>query len=220
MNIKEMNVKQLIEELRKQGYQVEARKRKDGGYLITLINGKKFTGAKGNQYARNVLGVELSQARAEQLSFNVKKYIQGKKKTPTLESEVKKKLRTAQKVWRKNKVHGTLSADKVKKHIKDVGKEGAEKYLERQSRYGEGYAYEENVRYLANYIEDTAQSIDNKEFKDKVLDLATYIRHHMDTFKESWINPIYEYWYEVRENGYSITIVVQALNKTYTKMSE
>ena len=47
-----MTIKQVITQLKSQGYKVEAYKRKDGGYLIKSINGQKFKGAAGNEMAR------------------------------------------------------------------------------------------------------------------------------------------------------------------------
>lgn len=71
--------------LRQQGYKVKYRTRKDGGILITKINGQKFSQAKGNAFARSLLGQRLSIARDYQLSkLNpytiqfVKKVVNGK----------------------------------------------------------------------------------------------------------------------------------------------
>ena len=57
-----------VVKLRQQGYKVKYRTRKDGGILITSINGKKFSQAKGNAYARSLLGERLSSARSYQLA--------------------------------------------------------------------------------------------------------------------------------------------------------
>ena len=63
-----MTTRQLVQQLQSQGYQVKYHIRKDGGVLISSINGAKFKGAKGNIYARQLLGVEISQRRSQQLS--------------------------------------------------------------------------------------------------------------------------------------------------------
>ena len=64
--MKSMNIRAIIQELERLGFKVDARRRVDGGWIITKINDMTFTGAKGNQYAREILGIELSQARIEQ----------------------------------------------------------------------------------------------------------------------------------------------------------
>ena len=62
-----MTVKQIIDLLKQQGHKVDAYKRKDGGYLIKAIDGAKFSGAKGNEAARAMVNVSLSQRREKQL---------------------------------------------------------------------------------------------------------------------------------------------------------
>lgn len=203
-----MTIKTIIEELRKLGIEVEARKRTDGGYIITKIDGMTFSGAKGNAYARRVLGIELSQARIQQTSYNVKKYISNTKKKATLDEDMKKKLRKVQKTWRKNKVGGEakITAKKVKKHLRENGREETEAYLRKMNRYGEGYAYEENVEWLAKYIEDFAKGLDltNEKYANKFYDLANYIRSISGRFREEWIQKIYQIMYDLMEAGSKI----------------
>ena len=211
-----MSVKDMISKLESLGFSVKARQRKDGGYIITSINGQKFTGAKGNTYARSLLGEELSTARQEQLSFNVKKYIQGAKKKATLDDEMKKELRRVQRIWRKRKVKARITAKKVKEHLAEEGREAAKRYLERQERYGEGYAYEENVEYLAQYINDVAKGIKDAELAAASNKVADYVRSKMGLFKEEWISPVYRAWYEVIYSNYNENIAAQAIMKTYS----
>lgn len=216
-----MSVKESIEELRRLGYKVEARKRSDGGYIITSINGLKFSGATGNTYARSLLGEELSQKRAEQLTFNVKKYIKGAKKKATLDEEMKKELRKVQRKWRKNKVTAHITSKKVKEHIKSEGRAGAKEYLRRMSRYGEGLAYEENVEYLARYVEDVALSVRDRELQNASFEVANYIRSKKPVFKEEWIADVYSYWYaviEAMEKGLGDAEVPNAIMNTYAKI--
>ena len=215
-----MNVSKMIAELEKMGFKVNARRRSDGGWIITKINDMTFTGASGNQYARQVLGVELSQARIEQTHFNVQKYISGQKKKATLDEEMKKELRKVQRVWRKHKVQGRITAKKVKEHLRDSGRKEAMEYLKRQSRYGQGYAYPENVRYLADYIRGIAKGMEStdKELAEASKQVADFVESKEATFKEAWISDIYSYWYEVRESGYNGSVCSQAIMKTYSKI--
>lgn len=215
-----MNVFEMIKQLEKMGFKVNARRRTDGGWIITKINDMSFSGASGNQYARQVLGVELSQARIEQTHFNVSKYIAGSKKPKDqIDEELNKELRKVQRIWRKNKVSARITKRKLRWHLKEGGRMEAKEYLTKMTRYGQGLAYEENVEYLAKYVEDVAKGVSNKEYQDKVLQVANLIRSRIETFKEEWINPVYSYWYEVVNTGYSINVLMQAYNKTINLIS-
>ena len=220
-----MTMKNIIDELRRLGMNVEARKRTDGGYIITKINGITFSGAKGNAYARQVLGVQLSQARITQTSENVKNFIKvGKgKKQKALDEEMKKQVKKVQRQWRKNKVGGTakVTAKKVKRHLKEHGREETEAYLRKMSRYGEGYAYEENVEYLAQYIEDVGRVYEQRgsEWSEKFFELADYIRSKSAEFKEEWIQKIYAVMYTVRDLGYEDSTAEAAMNSVYSLIS-
>lgn len=213
-----MNVAQMIKELEKMGFKVDARRRTDGGWIITKINGMSFSGASGNQYAREVLGVQLSQARIEQTHFNVNKYIKGSKKPKDkIDEEMEAELKRVQRLWRKRKVGARITKRKLRWHLKEGGRKEAWDYLKKMSRYGQGYAYEENVLYLAKYIEDVAQGCP-ANYKDKVLQVAATVRSMIETFKESWIHDIYSYWYEVIGSNYYEPVIERAINSTYNTM--
>ena len=215
-----MNVKDIVEELRKMGIKVEARKRTDGGYVITKINGVSYSGAKGNQAAREMLGITLSEARIKQVNYNVDKYIKKHKKVKTLDEDMKKKLRKVQSTWRKNKVGGEahVTARKVKWYVKEHGQVAAKEYLEKMERYGSGLAYEENIEYLAQYIEDIARGLEltNQKYADKFYQLAEYIRSKISSFKEDWINRIYQVLYTIFELGFEDSTLEAALTTIYT----
>ena len=216
-----MTVREMIMELRRLGYKVEARKRTDGGYLITKINGQTYSAAKGNTYARNVLGVDLPPARAEQLKYNVDKYIKLKpgqrKATEKVKIELRDKLKDVQKLWRKSRMKGKITMPKLRGYIKEQGEEGANKYLDRMKHHGEGYAYEEEVEYLAQYIERTAKGRGIKEdYKDLILKAAEKVRSLKNVFKEEWVYPTYEKWYAVIEHHYDPQIIYQAVMATVT----
>lgn len=215
-----MKVEEMIKALEEMGFKVSARKRTDGGMIISKIDNMTFTGSKGNTYARKVLGVELSQARIEQTHFNVQKYIAGAKKKTTLDEEMKGKLRKVQRLWRKQGVKGRITAKKVKWHISQGGRKEAMENLEKMTRYGEGYAYYENVEYLAKYIEDVGRGILNDDdLQNRIFQCADFVRSKADTFKESWISDIYGWWYTVVEHHYDENVADFAINLTYDKIS-
>ena len=212
-----MNVREMINQLEKMGFKVKAHKRADGGWIIRKINDMTFTGASGNAYARQVLGVELSQARIEQTKYNVEKYIKGAKKPKDqIDEALNKSLKKVQRQWRKKKVQARITKKKLRWHLKEGGRQEAEAYLSKMSRYGEGYAYEENVEYLAQYIEDIAKGIiNNDKLQDDVYALAEYIRSKAGTFKEEWIPKCYEYAYFMIENHYDENMVRFCMQKIY-----
>ena len=219
-----MTVRELIKELERLGYDVIARKRTDGGYIITNINGQTFTGASGNKYARQVLGVSLSPARMEQTKFNVEKYIKLKegqhKAKGKIDEDMLKQLRKVQRIWRKTNIKGRITKSKLRGYIREEGTEGAKRYLERTARYGRGYAYAENVEYLAKYIEDVAKSIPNSNLQAESYEVARKVRAKSEVFREEWIGKVYSYWYEVLDtiikHQYSEQINAQAISMTYS----
>lgn len=209
-----MNTLEIIKALRLQGHKVSARKRTDGGWIITKIDRTKYKGAEGNMRARDLLGISYSKKRLEQARYNVSQYIRGKKKQRTLEDRIKAELRKVQRIWRKNKIKGRITALNVKRHIKEFGKEEALRYLQRQTRYGQGYAYDKNVEYLAQYIEDVAMSVED-DVKNDTITLAMYIRGMTNAFKEKWINMIYSLFYEVRNASFDSAVTREAIRRTY-----
>lgn len=210
-----MNVAKMIQELEKMGFKVNARKRTDGGWIITKINDMTFTGASGNQYARQVLGVELSQARIEQTHFNVEKYIKvgAGKKQGALDEEMKKELRKVQRIWRKTKVQGKITAKKVKQHLKDFGREEAKEYLKKQTRYGQGLAYLENVKYMADYIRDWARSVKDQDIRDGYLKMADRLEEKAEFITEKQLQDIHDLLYEIKETGWEENAAAQGLTK-------
>ena len=204
----------MIKELQKMGFKVDARRRSDGGWIITKINDMSFSGASGNQYARQVLGVELSQARIEQVHYNVQKFIKGSKKPKDkLEEELNRKLKNVQSQWRRRKVGAKLTKKKLRWHISKEGTEAAKRYLERMERYGKGLAYEENVSWVANYIRDLSKSIEDKEIAEGYRKMADRLESKKATIKEEQLKRIMEALYDVREHGYDNNAAAQGLIK-------
>ena len=211
-----MKVEEMIKQLEAMGFKVTSRHRSDGGMIITKINNMTFTGASGNQYARKVLGVELSQARIEQTQYNVQKFIKGATKKKALDEDMKKELKRVQRQWRKKGVKGQVTAKKVKQHIAESGKEEAKAYLGKMERYGQGLAYESNVEWLAKYTEDRARGyLIDDEIQNKLFDLAEFIRSKKETFKEAWISEVYHLLYEILEDSFNKAKVEDNINKIY-----
>ena len=214
-----MTTQELITALRLQGHKVSARKRTDGGWIITKIDRTSYTGAKGNQRARNLLGIEYSKKRLEQARYNVTRFIRGKKKVRTLEDEIKKELRRVQREWRKHNVKAEITAFHVKKHIKEAGMLGAIDYLRRRRRYGQGFAYAENVIAITNYIRGVAKSIKDIDLVDRIEELASMMDENAENIRFDTLSKIHDMWYDVAKLGFDEEIARTALERSFQFLS-
>ena len=208
---------EIIKELRDMGYDVSARKRTDGGYIITEINGEKYTGAHGNTRARTIVGASISEAKATQLSFNVEKYIKGQKKVrDTLDDEMIKELRKTQRAWNKARKQsgadfGRITKRKLRYKFKTEGRSAALVYLKRMRRHAEGFAYPENVMHLLSRMKRARPRIYQSNKSDWE-DLMTKIESITENFLEKWIAPVYDFVYDVEEaksDGEQKTLIEQ-----------
>ena len=163
-----MTTIQVINILISKGYRISFYKRKDGGYLIRSINGSKFSGAKGNEYARNLLGINLdlsNKGLAKTLKANIE-YKQGKLRKPKLSNEVSKSIRKAQRKLNKLQKKsltaiGTISTKRIREYIAKYGEEEAKRKLNQLINYSRGIAYDENIETLARMIEEYLQKLGN-----------------------------------------------------------
>ena len=213
-----MTLIEIIHELQSSGHEVEYRKRPDGGYIITEINGEKFTGAHGNTRARNITGATLSETRAEQLSFNVTKYIKGQKKVSnTLDDEMKAELRRTQRAWNKarkgsGKDFGRVTTRKLRYRLAQEGRAQALSYLKRMRGHAQGIAYPENVDHLLNRMERAIRKLYQNN-RDEFLQAINKIASMRDSFPEKWISPIYQHTYDVDKEGVTESMQKEAINK-------
>lgn len=157
------NISEVIKQMQSLGHEVTFRKRSDGGYLITSINGNRYLGATGNKIARTITGESLSNARDIQLHS-----IKNPKKPP-LSPAVKKAISKTQKTWRQfgTKVgHGRISTKQIRLRIKLYGEKETIRSLSEAERYARGLAYSKNVRHLINRVNNFLDQFpDNKNFR-------------------------------------------------------
>lgn len=189
-----MNLIDIIKLLQKEGHSVQYYHRKDGGYVITRIDGQGFSGKLGNIRARAMTGQVLSQARSVQLSrIRLPKGKKATKKAP-LPSEVLKEMRKVQKAWRKNHpdISGTISTRGVRYQLEHYGKEKTLLSLDKAYRYTQGYAYIDNVNWLIQRIENDLTKVYSQEMQNVV----DKIKEKALDFKEEWISQVYEVVYE------------------------
>lgn len=78
-----MTTRKIVEELTKQHHKVKVYERPDGGIRITEIDGIKFLASnnKGNDFARNLLNVQLSEKQKKHIRENLPKAQAGKQRT-------------------------------------------------------------------------------------------------------------------------------------------
>lgn len=217
-----MQLKDIVKQLQEDGFIIEFKTRSDGGLLITKINGVSFKGASGNIRARQIAGVPLSQAQIQQRAFNVKAYIRNyKHPKDKFDEDLKAKVKRVQRIWRKHKVNGTITMRKAREHFRREGRTGVIDYLNKMERYGTGYAYYENVRWLSQYAHNVAEglaSYNEMQASKKYEELSDYIMQIAETFREAWINPVYSYLYAVRDSNYNGHFALNILPTIYMQM--
>lgn len=184
-----MKLIDVIHLLQSRGHSISFRHRSDGGYIITQLDGFRFTGAKGNTYARTLIGSYNSKAREFQLQ-RINKQRQLNRKTP-IPKELVRKIANVQRKWRKTHdiTKGTIKTSSVRWILEHEGYHEALESLRKAERYASGLAYEENVNAM---IEKLA-FVDALGYDDEIV---TLLENKKSNFKEEWIHPIYEIIYE------------------------
>lgn len=189
-----MTILDIIELLKEQGHSVSYYHRKDGGYVITRIDGQSYRGKTGNVLARALTGQTLSHARSVQLArIKLPKGKRAKKQAP-LPEKILKEMRKVQKAWRKTHpdISGTISTRGVRYQLEHHGEEQTLLSLDKAYRYTQGYAYIDNVNWLVQRIENDL----NKKPNSAMESIVNKIREKALEFKEEWISQVYEVVYE------------------------
>lgn len=209
----------IASELMSQGHQIEFYVRKDGGILITNIDGQKFSGAKGNERARQMTGQKLSEARFAQLKYATasKKLLNSPRfKKIKVPDAVKKEYERVHGKWTKafkakgGKPHpaGYFGKVRLLKAVERGGEEGAKTSISEAERYSTGIAYSKNVETLAVQIEIAGANYES----DELMQLAQDLRDNASSIKDEWIYPAYQELYKL-DKGYDIREVVNNVRK-------
>ena len=191
---KNMAILDIIKILQEEGHSVQYYHRKDGGYVITRIDGQRFSGKSGNIRARTMTGQALSQARSVQLArIRLPKGKKAVKQEP-LPDEIIKEMKRVQRAWRKNHpdISGTISTRGVRYQLQHYGKEQSLLALDKAYRYTQGYAYIDNVNWLIARIENDLSKRPNSAMES----IVEKIQQKALSFKEEWISNVYEVVYE------------------------
>ena len=164
-----MTALQMASALRKQGINVELIFRKEGGARITFINGQHYKGSEGNNKARELLGVDLSEKQKKHLrSIRTAKGQFGgrnvyKAKTKEINDAFKQAVKEGRFKYKEDKRTGKprkapkVTFKKVQYRLKKEGTKGVEEYLDRVLRYAKGFVYDEAVETLIKRLEADIQ---------------------------------------------------------------
>lgn len=191
-----MTTRQLVNQLRNQGYNVTFYVRKDGGILITSINGEKFKGAKGNVYARSLLGEVFSERRTAQLTKITRERVRKPRKIPVETPEDLERFRKrVMRKWRKAGLTGSVSKKNLRKIIEERGFEGAKTYLEEMERHTQGKAYFGAIEGLLARIENDIDVIEDNSEIDYLQKAYDLIEQNKEEFKQEWLFPIFDSLY-------------------------
>ena len=194
-----MTMRQIVSKLESQGHKVTYYVRKDGGILIKSIDGERFTtGASGNIRARQLLGVDISQARSHQLEYATRQRGRPRFK---LEDEIEKEYQRVKKIWRrkikpkKGEPHpaGYFGRGRIEYAVKKFGKEEALRRIREAERYALGIAYSKNVEYLITMIRDAGLKLNSQE----LIQLANDVQENIYNIKDEWIKPAYDELYKL-----------------------
>lgn len=210
-----MTIKDIAELLVFQGHDVKTRRRSDGGYIITSIDGQKYGGASGNIEARKIVGVNLSHARSYQLARikPPKRIAPIKRKKEPLPEELVRELRKVQREWRKTHkdIGGTISVRGLRYQYENYGYDVAKASLDKSYRYTQGYAYIENVHWLIARWQEALSKAPDEDISD-IQAIIELIESHAITFKEEWFQSLY---YEAYYPYIQGTISIQSARQIY-----
>lgn len=197
-----MTMKEIVNKLEKNGNKIKYRQRKDGGIIITSINGQKMGITEGNRLARSMVGKggKLSKKREKQLSYNVKRYIKLKpgqhKARGKPDADIVKLVRKVQRTGRKTKVDtGRVTMRKVRYHLKTEGREKTIEYLQRRMRYFQGYANENNINAIQERINRIGYGIQSNLLKSKLQSISRILEFKSTNIKEEDVKKIIEILY-------------------------
>ena len=161
-----MTIRDIIQIMKDANMDVSFYVRKDGGIRITKINGKSFSGSKGNVEARKIVGATLSEARIRQLAKLKTPKGKGsynKRRRQKLDEETKKEIRRLQRLYRKNKTKSGAPTQRNYRYVMEhYGKKEADRLLKQSDYYARGVAYDENVDALIARLESDMSKLSDK----------------------------------------------------------
>ena len=196
------NVRQMVSQLKAQGYEVTYRVRKDGGILITSIDGQRFKGASGNVRARILTGNVLSKRRTAQLTKITRERRVHPRKIPIETPEDLERYRKrVMRKWRKATLTGSISKKNLRNIIEERGLKGAETYLEEMERHAEGKSYLGQINaLLARIDQDMAVLSDSPDELNELQKIKDLIKEKQDDITPDMIFTIFDWLYDYEKD--------------------
>ena len=184
-------LRNIIKDLRKQGHTIRYENRKGGGLLIKSIDKVKFSGYEGNELARQIKGINLTIRQQSHIeNITPKKGVWGQsRKGVELPKALQSKLRRVQRIWRKAQPNTSEKVTKsnVLYNLRTYGEEETMRRLNQRERYGQGYAYFENIDALKVRVERFGMF---PRIANNLQDVLNKIEHKRLIFKDKWIEEI------------------------------
>lgn len=209
-------LRNIIKDLRKQGHTIRYENRKGGGLVIKSIDKVKFSGYEGNELARQIKGVNLTIRQQSHIeNITPQKGVWGQsRKGVELPKALQSKLRRVQRIWRKSQPNTTEKVTKanVLYNLKTYGYEETMRRLNQRERYGQGYAYFENIDALKARVErfgsfpriaSNLQSVLNKIEEKRLI------------FQDRWIEEINNIIYNCEKLNSSVDDETKMINIHY-----
>ena len=205
MNKQNMTVLQMQKKLQEMGYSVSLIFRKEGGARITKIDTESFKGSAGNVRAREILGVNLTEAQTRHLKrIKQKKGVFGKKRVEPLDPEL---IRLQNKINRGFKDIGQsarVTRKKIRYRLENDGYEETKKYLERVLRYTKDYAYDESIEALIMRLANDYAVSDNNSKILEIIDMLKAVLQQQKLIFETTFEEMLFITYQMGEGAISI----------------
>lgn len=222
IKFKTMSVKSIYQELVNIGYDVKIYKRKDGGYLIRQIGSKKFAGASGNIYARQMLKLPKEQG----LSYKKQAQLGGITRLRGTTKDFKQLYKETRDMWNKAKAKGQLKAEgkitpqSVMGYYQMYGEEEAKKALYKKQRYAEGLAYIENIVYFVEQLKRYRMDIkaNGWHLLRKIDSLINFLNTNKENIREENLSNAIHYFYIYNQNKTKENMLT-ALNKCLSEFN-
>ena len=151
----------IVKNLQTAGVNITYRVRKDGGILVTEVDGMRFTGAQGNSFIRNMTGESLSEAQIKQRQQikPPKRVAPAKRKKAELPDDVTKQIKKLQRLYAKDKTKGKPTIRQTRKIIEKYGIDEAKRLLQQSEYYVRGIAYTENIEAVIQRLAQVANIV-------------------------------------------------------------
>lgn len=198
-----MKLLDIVKGLANQGYIITYRVRKDGGILITTVNGERFTGARGNAFVRDLVGIKLSEARVKQLeSIKPKKNTTPQmRKKAVIEDDIKKQIqRVNRRLKRKGLTAGHVTITQFRKNIQMFGEKEARRLLGQAEKYTRGEAYVENIKWYKDRLDSLINWLGGDSDLEEISELIQNIIDNDGAgLQDSTLNNMYDALYDLEK---------------------